>query len=1242
MFSKILIANRAAIATRAERTFKKMGVKSVAVYSEADRESLHVEQADEAVCLGEGGASATYLDADKVIAAAKETGAEAIFPGYGFLSENVQFARRCAAEGIVFIGPEPEQMEQFGLKHVARRIAKEAGVPLAPGTGLISTVEEAVSAAEEIGYPVMLKSTAGGGGIGIKICRDKEELAGAFESARHLAEANFGDGDVFLEKYVERARHVEVQIFGDATRAAAIAERDCSVQRRNQKVVEECPAPRFPDEVRRRMLAAAESLAKSVGYRSAGTVEFLYDEDAREFYFLEVNTRLQVEHGITEECCGIDLVEWMVREAAGETVAWKELHAPRGHAIEVRLYAEDCGRGFLPATGKIDEVIWPKDVRVETWIRKGVEVTSLFDPMLAKVIVHASTREGAVELMHEVLDEVRVYGVTTNRTFIESLFESDDYRAARLFTHLLDDFHPVEAAIEVLDGGIQTTVQDYPGMVGYWAVGVPPLGPMDSYSFRLGNAVLGNDERAAGLELTMRGGAYRFRSACWFCLAGADMRPTLDGEAVPRLTAVRASAESVLRFGAATDGMRAYLLVKGGIDVPIILGSRSTFVDGRFGGVNGRALRAGDVLALFETAEGDGAAGAPASAPAPAEAAAAAASPLAPAGAPAPAGTGLATGFAVDAGSVPAFGHTWTIGVIVGPLSDDEFLRPEFFDTLTSAVYTVNYDSARTGVRLNGPAPQWARKDGGEAGLHPSNIHDNPYSICALDLTGDQPILLGPDGPSLGGFVCPVVVALSQRWILGQLRPGDEVRFQVLNLAEARELRERMEGAIAAVRAAATAGLGERAFDLALPLPAPSPFTPNDTILLTRGAGDDKLCIRQSGEDALLVEYGPMKLDIALRFRVHVLMQHIEEAHLDVIDLTPGIRSLQVHFDPAKTTMTDLCARVAEIDATLPPLEDITVPSRIVHLPLSWDDPQTQLAARRYQETTRPDAPWCPSNPEFIRRINGLDSIDDVRRIVFDADYLVLGLGDVYLGAPVATPVDPRHRMVTTKYNPARPWTPENAVGIGGAYLCVYGMEGPGGYQFVGRTTQMWNPVQPTRAFVPGKPWLLDFFDQLRFYPVSPDEILELRRDCLRGRFNPRIEETTFNLGDYLRFLKDNEEGIARFKSHQERAFQAEHDRWVKEGLDVFVSDEPQSAPLADEGAPEGCEPVNAQISGAVWKVVAEEGAHVETGDEIVVLESMKMEFPVCAPVAGTVEKLAVAQGALVTAGQMVAAVRPD
>ena len=333
---------------------------------------------------------------------------------------------------------------------------------------------------------------------------------------------------------------------------------------------------------------------------------------------------------------------------------------------------------------------------------------------------------------------------------------------------------------------------------------------------------------------------------------------------------------------------------------------------------------------------------------------------------------------------------------------------------------------------------------------------------------------------------------------------------------------------------------------------------------------------------------------------------------------------------------------VVEADAVLPALEDVTVPSRIVHLPLSWDDPQTQLAARRYQETTRPDAPWCPSNPEFIRRINGLDSVDDVRDIVFDADYLVLGLGDVYLGAPVATPVDPRHRLVTTKYNPARPWTPENAVGIGGAYLCVYGMEGPGGYQFVGRTTQMWNPLQPTESFAPGKPWLLNFFDQLKFYPVSADEILKMREDCLRGRFNVQIEQTTFKLGDYLNFLEQNKESIAAFKQHQEQAFEEEHRRWVEQGLDTFVAQEPEPSFTLAAEVPQGCVEAKASIAGAVWKVLVEPGQQVEKGDELFILESMKMEFPVVSPVAGTVEELYVAAGDMTDFGQTAAAVRPN
>lgn len=713
MFDKVLIANRGAIAVRIERTLKKMGIGSVAVYSKADQDSLHVERADEAVYIGDGTAKETYLDTKKIIKAALDTGAKAIHPGYGFLSENTDFAKECEENGIKFIGPDSEQIKLFGLKHSARALAEKADVPLLPGTGLLSGVEEAVTEAEKIGYPVILKSTAGGGGIGMRICNSTEELRQAYDAVCHLAAANFNDAGVFLEKYVTRSRHVEVQIFGNEYgETTALAERDCSVQRRNQKVVEESPAPNLSDEVREKMYAAAERLAKEASYRSAGTVEFLYDDQTEGFYFLEVNTRLQVEHGITEEVLGIDLVEWMVKEAAGELKNIKSLvHKPQGHAIEVRVYAEDCINGFRPGTGKIDAVTFSPEARVETWIQKGVEVTSLYDPMLAKLIVHGSDRADAIAKMERVLRDSRVYGITSNMQYLAALLKTETYQTGALFTGMLKDFMPQEHAIEVLDGGVQTTVQDYPGMIGYWFVGVPPCGPMDAYNFRIGNSILGNDESAPGLELTLRGGSYRFRTTVSFCITGADMKATLDGVEIPMYQVVHASAMQVLKFTDCKVGMRTYLLVAGGFDMPKIMGSSSTFIDGKFGGHNGRTLRTGDVLRLQEKCVID----------------------------------------SIDSMPEkyrPKLTNEWTIGVIPGPQPTPEYLKPEYLKTLTESEYEVNFNSARTGIRLNGPIPQWVREDGGEAGLHPSNIHDNAYAVGTLDLTGDQSILLGPDGPS--------------------------------------------------------------------------------------------------------------------------------------------------------------------------------------------------------------------------------------------------------------------------------------------------------------------------------------------------------------------------------------------------------------------------------------------------------------------------------------------------------------
>lgn len=1193
MFKKVLIANRGAIAVRIERTLKKMGISSVAVYSKADQDSLHVEYADEAILLGEGTAKETYLDMDKILSIAVETKAEAIHPGYGFLSENTEFARACEEKGIKFIGPTPEQIELFGLKHSARALAKKAGVPLLPGTELLSSVEEAVKEAKKIGYPVILKSTAGGGGIGMRICYSSKELKEAYEGVCYLAAANFNNAGVFLEKYIEKSRHVEVQIFGNADgEAVALGERDCSVQRRNQKVVEESPAPNLPEKVRAAMYKAAEDLAKEASYQSAGTVEFLYDEAEEKFYFLEVNTRLQVEHGITEEVLGLDLVSWMIKEAAGELKGMKEqLKKPDGHAIEVRVYAEDCLNGFRPSSGKIDEVYFDPICRVESWIRKGIEVTSLYDPMLAKLIVHGKDRADAIRKMNQVLKNSRVYGITTNLQYLKALLKTEGYEKGLLFTGMLKEFLPSEKAIEVLDGGVQTTVQDYPGMIGYWSVGVPPCGPMDSYNFRLGNSLLGNAEGDTGLELTLRGGSYKFRAAISFCITGADMQPTLDGVPIGMYQVIHAMPNQILKFKDCKVGMRTYLLVAGGFDMPKIMGSSSTFIDGKFGGHGGRTLRTGDVLRVTENCLIDSIESVPDK-------------------------------------YKPILTNEWTIGVIPGPQPTEEYLKPEYLQTLTNSEYEVNFNSARTGIRLNGPIPEWVREDGGEAGLHPSNIHDNAYAIGTLDLTGDQPILLGPDGPSLGGFVCAVTTAKGELWKIGQLHPGDKVRFQLLSLEEAELIRKTEDANIK--------------FRNAIPkLPKPNKkLTPQYAILAKEFAADTAIMIRLAGEENILVEYGKMELNIELRFRVHILMQELEKVGLPIIDLTPGIRSLQIHFDPDKIAIKDLVDKVIKINEALPPLTDVTVPSRIIKLPLSWDDPQTKIAAERYQQTVRPNAPWCPSNPEFIRRINGLDSIEDVSRIVFEADYLVLGLGDVYLGAPVATPVDPRHRMVTTKYNPARPWTPENAVGIGGAYLCVYGMEGPGGYQFVGRTVQMWNALRETDNFKKGKPWLLNFFDQLKFYPVSAEEILQYREDFLRGKFKVEIEETTFNLGEYKKFLEEIKESSKAFKDHQEASFEVERQRWKEQGLDEFVSEHHEAAAIVEEELAEGCEAVRTNIPGSVWKVLVQEGEEVKEGQELMILESMKMEFPITSEFTGQAQKLYLSPGDQVSAGQLAVSIK--
>jgi urea carboxylase len=733
---------------------------------------------------------------------------------------------------------------------------------------------------------------------------------------------------------------------------------------------------------------------------------------------------------------------------------------------------------------------------------------------------------------------------------------------------------------------------------------------------------------------------------------GADAEPTTEAHATAETRAdataeartgggvtriepwvpVAVPAGAGLRLGPiAGAGARAYLLVRGGFTIAEVLGSRTTFDLGGFGGRAGRALQPGDLLRIDPEPD----------------------APTVTAGLPAE--------------LRPELTDRWTLAVLDGPHAAPDYLTPGDVDLLYGTGWEVHYNSARTGVRLVGPRLSWARPDGGEAGLHPSNIHDNAYAVGSVDFTGDMPVILGPDGPSLGGFVCPASVVDADLWKIGQLRAGDEVRLLPVTVAQADAGRAAQASILAALAGGAAAPVdpippwsarpGPAVTVLARtgpPPSAPTPATPARPAGPTSVGGEaatrpapprarPPLTFRRSADRHLLVEVGPPVLDLDLRVRVHQLATWLTEQDVaGITDLTPGIRSLQVQVDGDRLDVEQAIRLVRRADAELPAVDDVVLPSRVVHLPLSWDDPAVRRAIDIYMRSVRPDAPWCPSNLEFIRRVNGLADISDVQDIAFAAEYVVYGLGDVYLGAPVATPLDPRHRLVTTKYNPARTWTPENAVGIGGAYLCVYGMEGPGGYQFIGRTTQMWQRWPADGA----TPWLLRFFDRLRFHPVGPDELLELRADCAAGRWSPEITEGTLAIADHHRFLTGEADTIAAFGARQRAAFAAERDDWAARGeLDAAdaIEREMLAAPAAAPSVevPDGGWAVTAPLAARVWSVGVKAGDRLDAGDPVVVLEAMKTETVLRAPGAATVVQVCCEPGELVTPGRVLAVVVP-
>ena len=479
MFQRVLVANRGEIAVRVFRTLRRLGIESIAVYSDADAGSLHARTADRAVRIGPAEARASYLNMDKILEVAKKTRAEAIHPGYGFLSENEAFAKRVIAAGLTWIGPPPEAMEKVGNKVPARELAKKSGVPIAPGSdGALADAKEAARVAQDIGYPIILKASAGGGGIGMRVVRKKEEMEREFEGARSTAVSAFGDGSVFMEKFLERPRHIELQFMGDKRgHGVHFGERECSIQRRHQKLIEEAPSPALTSAQRQQLGELGVKLMKAAGYHNAGTLEFLYQDG--KFYFNEVNARLQVEHPVTERIYGVDLVETQIRVAAGEQLQHRQADLrPNGHAIEVRLNAEDPLRDFLPTPGPLLRWNLPsQNVRVDSGVEEGWRVPQEYDSLLAKLIVWGADRNEAIQRLSNALNESTIEGTTTNLGFHRLVAQDPAFKSGDLSTRFIAERGIIERLQEVHASRRQNAMRIAAGLAA-----APRGGPSILYS----------------------------------------------------------------------------------------------------------------------------------------------------------------------------------------------------------------------------------------------------------------------------------------------------------------------------------------------------------------------------------------------------------------------------------------------------------------------------------------------------------------------------------------------------------------------------------------------------------------------------------------------------------------------------------------------------------------------------------------------------------------------------------------
>ncbi|TIA18458.1 hypothetical protein D6C81_05094 [Aureobasidium pullulans] len=1222
----LLIANRGEIAVRIIRTAKALGIKTISIYSTADAASSHVTASDEAVLLT-GSDSTVYTDGENIISIAKQKGADAIIPGYGFLSENAEFARQVSDAGIAWVGPSPEAIEAFGVKHVARELAEKAGVPIVPGTkGLVESAEDAVKESERLGFPVMLKATGGGGGMGLVTCYNAEEVRSGFEKVQSRGKTLFKNSGLFIERYYPASRHIEVQVFGNGQGSAIhFGERECSIQRRHQKVIEECPSP-FVEKhpgMRQKLGDAAVSLSESIKYGSAGTIEYLVDDQSGDFFFLEMNTRLQVEHGITELCYDVDLVKLMLQQADAQLKGLDGLEAdflkslqpssPKGSAIEARVYAENPLRDFAPSPGLLQSVSWPEQqhdhIRIDTWVFTGATITPNYDPLIAKVMFHGPSRKEALEGMQNLLSSSKISGPPTNLDFLEQIIRDDKFEAGNTLTNFLDSFNFQPAAIDVISAGAYTLVQDLPARppVGR---GIPHSGAMDSIAFSLANILAGNEPTKEVLEITLSGPELRFVRPAVVALTGAPMEAQLDGQSFSMWQRHHIKAGQKLKIGKTTgSGCRSYLAVYGGFPtVAEYFGSKSTSPIVAIGGYQGRQLAPGDLLAIVDEV--------PESI--------------------------SSSSVSLPNNIVPVYTSEWEVMAMVGP-HDIGYLQPEDIEMIYDTTWKVSHNASRSAIRLIGPVPKWAREDGGEGGAHPSNLVEYGYPIGALNWTGDDPCLFPVDCPNFGGFVSSTTVIRAEWWKLGQLKSGDTLKYKRVSLEEALSLRKQNDRFLESVAKAV-----KNASEFGGIKPLSTTFEPSGNfgkaiVWERQQQGRQPLVrYRQGGDDHLIVEYGNEEFDLNHRCRTTAFEKALRSSNPGWLNNTVSCcTSVTLFYNGLKIEREKLVAHLQSLEDELGDLSSVKVPCRKFRLPLSFESKAQEEATKRYMETQRPHAPYLPSNFDFVAKNNAFTS-DQLRDIFLTGQFMAVVVG-FYAGNTVSLPVDPRQRMQCPKANPSRVFTPEGTVSWGGSCMSIYPVDSPGGYQMTGRTIPIFDALGWKNDFSPSRPYLFQDFDLLTYYRVSEEELDVMLADFRTGRYKFEWEEIEFDMAEHNKLLTDTAEEVKKIRAEQAVAqaemTKAENEsltKWREEKAKNKVDDSTIESMLADPK----CTTIDSPVAANVWKISVEEGQTVKPNQTIAILEAMKLEIAVNAPTdqkSAKVERLLVAPGETVNAGAHIA-----